>query len=121
MRLFSGCALLGSNGQERHVDCRINGAGVVEEAADNLLDAFFAGFVEFGTGVAGYCVLIVFAILDGIWAVGAMLGLFRRMLALICRHIICLSASQVRCHNIGCQSNLQQCCRFLCEGQQTGV
>ncbi len=50
--LFSGCTLLGGNGRERHEDCRIDGAGIVEEAADNLLDALFAGFVKFGTCVA---------------------------------------------------------------------
>ena len=44
-RLFGGCALLGHNGRERHEDGRIDGAGVVEEAADNLLDTFLADFV----------------------------------------------------------------------------
>ena len=51
--LFSGCALLGGNGRERHEDCRINGVGIVEEAADNFLDSLFAGFDQFGTCVAG--------------------------------------------------------------------
>ena len=79
--VFSGCVLLGSNGRERHEDCRINGMGIVEETAANLLDTFFVGLVEFGTGVVGYSVLVVFTIYDGKWAVGAMLGLYRmRML-----------------------------------------
>ncbi len=72
--LFSGFTLLGGNGQERYEDCRIDGAGIVEEAANNLLDALFAGFVEFGTCVAWKCFLIVLAIFDWIRAVGAMLG-----------------------------------------------
>ncbi len=51
--------------------------GIVEEAANNLLDALFAGFIEFGTCVNECRCLIVFAIQDRIGVVRAMLGLHR--------------------------------------------
>ncbi len=55
---------------------------VVQEASDNLLNAFFECFVEFGTGVDWVSSLIVLSILDRVRIVGAMLR-FCRMWVLI--------------------------------------
>ncbi len=48
---------------------------IVKEASDILLNAFFVGFVEFGTCVNWVSSLIVLSILDKVWVVRAMLQL----------------------------------------------
>jgi hypothetical protein len=48
---------------------------IVEEASNDLLDAFFVGFVKFGTCVDWVSSLIFLSILDRIWVLWAMLWL----------------------------------------------
>ena len=48
---------------------------IVKEAFDNLLNAFFVGFVKFGTCVDWISSLIVLSILDKVRVVWAMLRL----------------------------------------------
>ncbi len=51
---------------------------IVEEASDNMLDAFFVGFVKFETTCVNWVSsLIVLSILDRVWVVRAMLRLCR--------------------------------------------
>ncbi len=50
---------------------------IVEEASNNLSDAFFVGFVEYGICVDWVSSLIVLSILDRVWVVRAMLQLRR--------------------------------------------
>jgi hypothetical protein len=48
---------------------------IVEETSNDLLDASLVGIVKFGTCVNLVGGLIVFALLDWIWVVGAVLWL----------------------------------------------
>ncbi len=50
---------------------------IVEEASNDLLEAFFVGFIEFGTCVDWVSSLIVLPIIDRIWVVWAMLRFCR--------------------------------------------
>jgi hypothetical protein len=59
---------------------------IVEETSDDLLDAFFVGFVKFGTCVNRVSSLIVLSILDRVWVVQAVLQL--------CRVCVCVSDLQ---------------------------
>ncbi len=75
--VFSRSSLLARDSIYYHEDGGINSVCIVEEASNDLLDVIFVGFIEFGTCVDWVSSLIVLAILDWIWVVGAMLQLCR--------------------------------------------
>ena len=64
---FGGCGLGGAKLTEGNKELVVNCATVIEEGADDGLDSFEAGVVEFGSGVGRVGKLLLGAIVD--WGV----------------------------------------------------
>jgi hypothetical protein len=65
--VFCWFVLLCGDVRESYKYCWVDCAGIVEEAADNLLDVFFAIFIKEWAIVNGVYFLAISAIFDRMW------------------------------------------------------